>query len=35
MKQACKLYDIYLVWIIAGMHVVECKKKWFMKNIFH
>ena len=26
LKQACKLYDIYLVWNITGMGVVEMKK---------
>ena len=34
LKQACKLYDIYLVWIIMGMFVVEWKKT-LINNIFH
>ena len=33
LKQACKLYDIYLVWIITGMRVFEWKKR-LMNNIF-
>jgi len=34
LKQACKLYNIYLVWIITGMGVAEWKTH-FMNNIFH